>query len=204
MRAPNVRFSHFIYAVAACLLPSLTWPSMCCIYVTKSAMLIFKEKKKQNANAVEKITLRIACAYSFACMHAMLNAAKKCSWTLILLGISIAKKSFLEKKTIRTLPRGMNTMKRTSRCLVWTHTHSRIYIHSHRHRHTCMCVYAKWSARKSIHMAKPAEWSNRHVRYASKSKQMQCKIRNKKLVLLSSLRIEKRILNKQKVIEKWE
>lgn len=46
-----------------------------------------------------------------ACMHVILNAAKKCSWTLILLGISIAKKCYSEKKTIRTLPTGMNAMK---------------------------------------------------------------------------------------------
>lgn len=93
---------------------SLTWSSMCCIYATKSAMQIYSNKKDCT---VEEIALTMARL--FACTHS-LACSWKCAWTLILL-FYVQKKILRKKKTIRTLPRAMNTMKEPV-VVLWMYT----------------------------------------------------------------------------------
>lgn len=116
----------FPFAVTvAALLGSLTWPSMCCIYVTKSAMLIFeKENKRLRSKRSHWEWVRLfACARSLACMQYWMQR-KNAHGLWSFSAFRLQKRILFRKKTIRTLPTGMNAMKEPV-AVLWSHTHTR-------------------------------------------------------------------------------
>lgn len=72
---PILFFIVRLFAVAFFFFSSLTWPSMCCIYVTNSVMLIFeKEKEKECECGLKRLRTEngwFIRLRSFICMQAI-------------------------------------------------------------------------------------------------------------------------------------
>lgn len=116
--APNVRCCSLI--CSGLLVAPLTWPSMRCIYVTKSAMLI-RHRERNNECECEcgrKDHIENGFVYSLglfrlhACMHTCnIECSEKMRMDFDPTRHFDCKKSYREKKTIRTLPKGMDATK---------------------------------------------------------------------------------------------